>query len=109
MSILRELKRRTRQLIPQVISACVLVYFVYHGLQGDRGFLAWLQLTQELEEARAMESRLGTERQLLESRVRGLQPQSLDPDLLDRQARAVLNLGHPDDIIVLVPRSDVTR
>ncbi len=107
--MLFELKRRLRQTVPQVLSACVLVYFVYHGLQGDRGFLAWLQLTQELEQARAMESRLAAERRLLESRIRGLQPQTLDPDLLDRQARAVLNLGHPDDVIVVLPRSGATR
>jgi hypothetical protein len=30
-----------------------------------------------------------------------LRPDSLDPDLLEERARAVLNLGHPDDRIIL--------
>ena len=41
---MRDIRRRARQVAPQFLSACVMVYFLYHAIQGDRGFLAWLNL-----------------------------------------------------------------
>lgn len=43
-------------------------------------------------------------RQRLERDVALLRPESLDPDMLDERARAILNLAHPDDLIMLKRR-----
>jgi cell division protein FtsB len=40
----------------------------------------------------------------LERDVALLRPESLDPDMLDERARAILNLVHPDDLIMLKRR-----
>jgi len=40
----------------------------------------------------------------LERDVALLRPESLDPDMLDERARAILNLAHPDDLIMLKRR-----
>jgi hypothetical protein len=36
-----------------------------------------------------------------------LRPESLDPDMLDERARAILNLAHQDDLIMMKRRQPV--
>jgi len=103
MAVLRELRRRARQIAPPVLAACVLSYFAYHAIQGDRGLLAWLQLRQDLAAAQAEEARLTQERARLEQHVSLLRPESLDSDLLDEQAHALLGYGRPDEYVILLP------
>ena len=43
----------------------------------------------------------------LERDVALLRPESLDPDMLDERARAILNLAHPDDLIMMKRRQPV--
>ena len=102
MAILRELRSRARYIAPPVLGACLFAYFAYHAVQGDRGIIAWLVLSQQIREARATEAELGRERAALERRVALLSPSSLDPDLLDERARAMLNLAHSDDVIIML-------
>ena len=80
--------------------ACILAYFGFHAIQGERGILTWLQLdhqirrtAQALETSRVEESRL-------ERRVALLRRDNLDPDMLDERARAVLNLAAPGEIVI---------
>ncbi len=97
---LRELRRRARPIIAPFVCTLALVYFVYHGVQGERGLLAWVQRGGEVDVARAEVHRLAAERAALERRIRLLSPGSLDLDLLEERARILLNRGHPDDIIL---------
>jgi cell division protein FtsB len=46
-------------------------------------------------------------KQRLERDVSLLRPESLDPDMLDERARAILNLAHSDDLIMLKRRQQV--
>jgi len=105
MRILRELRRRSRQIAPQVLFACVFGYFAYHAVQGDRGILAWLRLEQELARTKAAHAALEEERAALEHKVSLLRPEHLDPDLLDEQARRLLNYGRAEDLVIIL-RSD---
>ena len=43
----------------------------------------------------------------LERDVALLRPESLDPDMLDERARAILNLAHQDDLIMMKRRQPV--
>ncbi len=103
MALYREIRARARQIAPPVFAACVVAYFGYHALHGERGFLAWRELKQDLAEARAAEARLAGERALLEHRVGLLRPDNLDPDLLEERANALLGYGRGDDLIILLP------
>jgi cell division protein FtsB len=100
MSILRELRKRARQITLPVLGACVAGYFVYHGVQGDRGIIAWLVLNQQIRDAHAAQDELAAERAALERRVMLLRPDSLDPDLLEERARVMLNLAHVDELVI---------
>ena len=104
MALLREILRRSRQVVPQVMLACTLGYFAYHTVQGERGVLAWLRLEKELSVAEARVAVLERERTNLERRVGLLRPDSLDPDLLEERARALLNYGADDEVLVLFDR-----
>ena len=102
MVVLREIRRRARHVIPPVLGVCVVIYFVYHAIQGDRGLRAYASLTGEVEHASTILGALNSERYGLEKRVRLLRPDSLDLDLLEERARATLDVMHDDDVIILI-------
>lgn len=106
MALLREIRIRGRKIALPVLSACVVAYFGYHALHGERGFLAWRELSQDLVTARDTAARLKTERQFLAQRVKLLEPDSLDPDLLEERANALLGYSHENDLVILLPNGD---
>jgi cell division protein FtsB len=59
-----------------------------------------MELTQDLRDAKATLAALDVERQTLGHRVGLLQPEHLDPDMLDERARATLNLVGPNEIVI---------
>ncbi len=103
MAVLREIRRRARQIAPQALMACLVGYFCYHAVQGERGLLARLHLEQELRELRAFNDQLESDRRELEGRVALLRPDNLDPDMLEERARLLLNYGHAEDRVLLSP------
>ena len=102
MSLIRELRRRARQIAPQVIAACLVGYFAFHAVQGERGVLAYLRLETELEKAEAVQSELSAQRIEMERRVSLLRPDSLDPDMLEERAREVLSFARDDELVILL-------
>ena len=102
MALVHEIRRRGRHVLPQVLLAATLGYFGYHIIQGEHGILAWLRLEKEVRIAKANAAVLSAERAQLEHRVSLLRPDSLDPDLLDERARAVLDYGRGDEMVVLL-------
>ena len=108
MAVFHELKDRARLIAPSVVIFCLVAYFAYHAVQGERGLLAWLAVKHELAEARATQTALAETRVDLERRVRLLRPDSLDLDMLDERAHAVLNYGRADEVIILLPNGRKT-
>jgi len=82
--------------------ACLIImaYFAYHAVQGRHGFMAWLELNKEIAQLEGEQTRLSETRLRLERRVALLRPESLDPDLLDERARALLGLSHRDELTI---------
>ena len=99
----REITRRLPGISAQLLLACLVAYFGYHAVQGERGLNAWWVLSQKLDLAQASLDTLTGQRATLAARVRLLRPDSLDPDMLEERARAILNFGRPDEILVLQP------
>ncbi|CAA7612050.1 septum formation initiator [Magnetospirillum moscoviense] len=102
--MLKELARRLRPVIGPVIGACAVAYFAYHTVEGDRGVLAWVRLKNEILDAEMQLAKVTTERQVLEHRVLLLRPDHLDPDMLEERARAMLNMGREDEMVVFEKR-----
>ena len=103
MSLIRELRVRARHVLFPAAGLAVVIYFVWHGINGERGYLAWRNLQQEISLTRAERDQVRGEREVLERRVHLLYPQTLDPDMLDESARRLLSFGLPDEIIIQDP------
>jgi cell division protein FtsB len=96
-----ELRQRSRTALATLLGASAIAYFGYHAVQGNRGIEEWFRLSGQLE---ALEKRqvLNAQRiAILDRRVGLLREETLDRDLLDERARAVLGLARPEEIIVL--------
>lgn len=91
--------RILKQVALPVLSSCMIAYFGYHTVQGDRGLIAYLRISSEIEEAKALSDSLRKERRQLQHRVRLLGKHGVDPDLLDERARAVLNYAAPGELV----------
>ncbi len=75
-------------------------YLSFAALQGDHGFFRLVQVEAQEAQLEAELAALAAERATIENKVRRLGTDSLDLDLLDEQARAILGLGHPDEIVI---------
>lgn len=102
MALIAELRARARHVLGPAIGICIVSYFVYHVIHGDRGLIAWRSLGQRLATAGVELNQIRTERNILEHRVGLLRPESLDPDMLDEWSRRILNFGHRDETIVFL-------
>jgi cell division protein FtsB len=103
MIVLRELRRRARQVVGPVLGLTLAGYFGYHLVEGDRGFFAWRQLTGELRIEEAQLQALRAQREALARRDDELKPDHLDPDLLDERVRSTLDFAAPNEIVIMQP------
>lgn len=94
------LDKNARSLAIALMMAMLFLYFVYVTVQGDRGILAMLQMQGTTQAAEAELAALRAERATLEARVKHMRGNSIDPDLLDEQSRAQLNLAGSNDVVV---------
>lgn len=99
MQVFDAIRLRARVIIGPILGISLVVYFAYHLVQGDRGLIAWLRLTQQIDEARVTLAQLEAERDPLAHRV-SLMRDHLDPDLLDETARGTLNLVGGDEVVI---------
>lgn len=97
------ISRRTWQTISSVLGACIVGYFLFHTIEGDRGWLAMVRLQNQVNAAKTDLSQLQKEHQQLDHEVHLMRPGSLDPDLLDEKSRELLDYSKPGDIIILAP------
>lgn len=93
-----------KQAVIPAIGTCVLAYFVYYTLHGDRGMLAKARLDDQIIEARRVLAEVRDERSRLEVRADRLRNDHLDIDLLEERARAMLNFTHPRDVVAPLPK-----
>lgn len=94
---------RTLNTLVSCVGAFLVAYFLYHTVQGERGWLEMSRLRKEVLVAQDNLSHLRKERQALERRVKLMSPDTLDPDLLDEKSREMLDYSKSGDIVVLTP------
>jgi cell division protein FtsB len=96
-----ELTKRLQLVVGPVIAISLLGYFIYHIIQGERGLLSWRQINQKIDQAQSRLAEITLEQEILERRVTLMRPDSLDPDMLEEQAREKLNFARKDEIVIL--------
>ncbi len=100
MAVIHDIGTRARRAMAPALGALLAVYFSYHLVQGEHGLIAYLQLKAQVAASQAQLDVLQAEKSKLAHRVRLLRPDSLDPDLLDEQARRMLGFAHPDELVI---------
>lgn len=103
MELVEEFRQRARHVLGPAIGMLVVGYFAYHAVHGERGLFALWRLEQKVAEAEQLHDVVDARRQHLESRVRLLHPDSLDPDMLEERARAMLNFARPGEYVFIDP------
>lgn len=96
---------RVRVLTVLLVVLGLIAYFGYHMIAGDHGLRARAPMQQQVIMLEGELSGLKAVRSRLERDVALLRSDQLDPDMLDERARAILNLAHPHDLVVLDTRA----
>jgi cell division protein FtsB len=106
MNLLVELKNRARHVVGPLLGVSAVIYFAYHAVNGDRGLMAWLELKDRVQAAEEAAETVALQRRKVETRVRLLHPDSLDPDMIEERARIMLNFAYADDVVIPEPRTE---
>jgi cell division protein FtsB len=101
MEVGRFIRKQAQAVVWPILLLTLSAYFAYNMVEGDRGLLAWLHSSHQLEMVQAQADTVRTQKETLEHRVFLLQDNHLGPDLLDEQARAALNLAGPHQIVIM--------
>ena len=78
-----------------------LGYFLYHAEHGKYGVRASHEVAVKVASVEERLAQLKAEQDRLEHLVALLRPESLDPDMLDEQARINLGYVHPLELVIL--------
>lgn len=84
-----------------VLLMFLCLYFMYFGIKGDRGILKYQALQEQITAAEKLNRHYDEKRQALEEKVKLLSSSSLDLDMLDERARAVLNVIGDKEFIII--------
>ena len=87
--------------LPTLLLLALAGYFVFHAIQGDHGLRARVTLKQKLSLLDKEYAQLQSERKKLEHYISLMHANKLDPDMLDEQARKLLNMAHPKDVMIM--------
>jgi len=83
-----------------VLAALLTAYFGMHAYTGDRGLKAKEDIEREKAALTQELAQLREEREGWSRRVALLRSESLDPDMLDERARAMLHYVHERDLVL---------
>lgn len=99
-----DLLRRGRSFAIFLVLCTLIASFAHQAVKGDHGLERRAQIKQRIAEMEAERDRLAAKRVRLERDVALMRAAARKPnDLAEAQARALLNLARPDDIIILDP------
>ncbi len=103
--MLRAIRNRLRAIAPPVVFLAITYYFGWNAVHGKSGLEAQALQQQQLQQAVARNQEVAAERASWQTKIADLNGQSIQPDMLDEQARQVLNLANPQDMVIeLAPR-----
>lgn len=98
--MLRGLKLKLFAMAPPAVFLCLTGYFAWNAVHGNNGLQAQLKQRAALASAQQSYKETDAQRAVWEAKVNALSDKSIAPDMLDAQARTVLNLANQRDIVV---------
>ena len=86
--------------LPIAILACLIFYFGFQALTGDRGLLSLSQRNAKLLAERRELAALQDEDRGLQARIRLLNDGQISRDLVEERARYLLGFSDPRDYVI---------
>lgn len=100
--------RRTPKLekdrMVQLAALGTLLMMAGFVVAGPSGVIAWTENERLLVQHEKRIAQLAEKREQLRNRVRLLDPRQADPDLAGELLRSNLNVAHPDEMVMLLPK-----
>jgi cell division protein FtsB len=100
-------KTRARAILIPIVFYLVLgsasAWLVWGASQGERGLKAKEQYDAEAAQLRVQLTQLQADRERWRRRVESMRSEAVDSDLLDEEARAMLDRVGKDDVVIFVP------
>jgi len=84
-----------------LITFFIFIYLVYFFINGQRGLLKYFYLTKKAEEYNHTLANLKAENDYYIDRTKRLQPNTVDLDFLDEQARKKLGLIDKNEVVII--------
>ena len=69
MKVLSEIRSRSSYILGPILCIGLIFYIAYHAVQGDRGLIAYWQLTKQVERALIVNEELEERRSKLQNQV----------------------------------------
>jgi cell division protein FtsB len=98
--VLRFIKYRLRAIVTPALFFGITFYFGWNAVHGKSGLEAQQAQKAVLAAAQARYQAAHAERLAWQTKIVDLSGQSIHRDMLDEQARTVLNLADPGDIVI---------
>jgi cell division protein FtsB len=87
------------------VAGLVASYFVWHGVNGQRGLKTGEEYAERLADLRRELAALAVERGQWERRIALMRGDAIDADMLEEQARVTLGRIHRDEVVILTPQA----
>ncbi len=87
------------------VAAALAAYFVWHGVNGQRGLRMGEEYEQQLAQLRRERDLLKFERMQWEKRIALIRGEQVDADILEDEVRARLGRVHKNEVVVLLPNA----
>jgi cell division protein FtsB len=87
-----------------IVWICISGYFIFHIISGARGAISWIKLSKEVVSLEEELKNLRESNEFLENKIRLMQSDNLDLDLLEEQAYGILGFANENDTIVLLQK-----
>ena len=97
------MRRHGFDLTVTIVCFCLLGFFGWHSLYGKRSFANQEKILMKVAELEDTRDNIKSKREILETRVSLLRPESIDPDMLEEVARKMLGFTRPNEIVVSEP------
>lgn len=94
-----------REQISQGLALAALLFLMGLAIAGPSGLLAWNENSQLLQQRHLQIAALTEERDSLKNRVELLDPNNADHDLVGTLLRSNLNVVHPDEVVMILPKA----
>lgn len=98
-----DIRYRLRGLIVPAIFAGLTYYFGWNAVHGQNGLEAQAAQRVALQAQQQNTDQVQQQLLLWQTKVAALSNKSIEPDMLNEEAREVLNLADPNDLVVDLP------